>query len=95
MASGRPSLGEVVVKTMVIHTITYFIIGFAAFASFGYAHKFAEPDIRSLMRQTDEPLVMAGPALAELQELHLKGTKVTEAGIRELQKAHPKVKVER
>jgi Leucine-rich repeat (LRR) protein len=34
-------------------------------------------------------------ALTQLQELNLKGTKVTETGIQELQKALPKVKVER
>jgi hypothetical protein len=58
MAPGRPSLGEGVVKTMVAHTVTYFLIGLAAFWCFGYARKFAEPGVRSLMRQTDEPLVM-------------------------------------
>jgi hypothetical protein len=69
LASGQPSLGEVVVKTMVTHTVTYFLIGLAAFWSFGYAHKFAEPDIRSLMRQTDEPLVMAGPLFQPIRGL--------------------------
>jgi hypothetical protein len=37
MAPGRPSLGEIVVKTMVTHTVTYFLIGLAAFWSFDYA----------------------------------------------------------
>jgi hypothetical protein len=54
-------LGEVVVKTMVTHTVTYFIIGLAAFWCIDYAQTFAEPGVRSLMRQTDEPVVMAGP----------------------------------
>jgi hypothetical protein len=69
LASGRPSLGEVVVKTVVTHTVTYFIIGLAAFWSFGYARKFAKPDIRLLMRQTDEPLVMAGPLFQPIRGL--------------------------
>jgi hypothetical protein len=54
---------------MVTHTVTYFIIGLAAFWSFGYAHKFAEPGVRSLMRQTDEPLVMAGPLFQPIRGL--------------------------
>src|SRR5262245_3848106 len=69
LASGRPSLGEVVVKTMVTHTVTYFIIGLAAFWCFDYADKFAEPGVRSLMRQTDEPLVMAGPLFQPIRGL--------------------------
>ena len=69
MAPGRSSLGELVVKTMVTHTVTYFLIGLAAFWSFGYARKFAEPGVRSLMRQTDEPLVMAGPLFQPIRGL--------------------------
>ena len=61
MAPGRPSLGEVVVKTTVTHTVTYFLIGLAAYWSFDYARRFAEPGARPLLRQADEPLVMAGP----------------------------------
>src|SRR5712692_1767947 len=69
LAPGRPSLGEVVVKTIVTHTVTYFLIGLAAFWCFGYARKFAEPGVRSLMRQTDEPLVMAGPLFQPIRGL--------------------------
>ena len=69
MVPGRPSLGEVVVKTTVTHTVTYFLIGLAAFWSFGYARQFAEPGARPLMRQTDEPLVMAGPLFQPIRGL--------------------------
>ena len=69
MAPGRPSLGEVVVKTIVTHTLTYFLVGLAAFWCFDYARKFAEPGVRSLMRQTDEPLVMAGPLFQPIRGL--------------------------
>ena len=69
MAPGRPSLGELVVKTIVTHTLTYFLVGLAAFWSFAYARKFAEPGVRSLMRQTDDPLVMAGPLFQPIRGL--------------------------
>src|SRR6516162_10046999 len=69
MAPGRPSLGELVVKTMVTHTVTYFLIGLAAFWSFDYARTFAEPGARSLMRQTDDPLVIAGPLFQPIRGL--------------------------
>jgi hypothetical protein len=41
----------------------------AAFWSFGYARKFAEPGVRSLMRQADEPLVMAGALFRPIRGL--------------------------
>jgi hypothetical protein len=69
MAPRRPSFGEVVVKTIVVHTVTYFLVGLTAFWFFDYARKFAEPGVRSLMRQTDEPLVMAGPLLQPIRGL--------------------------
>src|SRR6516225_3705498 len=69
MVRGRPSLAEVVAKTMVTHTVTYFLIGLAAFWCFGYTRKFVEPGVRSLMRQTDEPLVMAGPLFQPIRGL--------------------------
>ena len=69
MAPGRPSLGELVVKTMVTHTVTYFLIRLAAFWCFDYARQFAEPGARSLMRQTDDPLVMAGPLFQPIRGL--------------------------
>jgi hypothetical protein len=62
-------LGQLVLKTIVTHTVTYFLIGLAAFWSFGYARKFAEPGVRSLMRQVDEPLVMAGPLFQPIRGL--------------------------
>jgi hypothetical protein len=62
-------LGAVVVKTMVAHTVSYFLIGMAAFWGFDYARKFAEPGVRSLMRPTNEPLVMAGPLFQPIRGL--------------------------
>jgi hypothetical protein len=69
MIPERPSLGEVVVKTTVAHTVTYFLVGLAAFWFFDYARKFADPGVRSLMRQTDEPWVMAGPLFQPIRGL--------------------------
>lgn len=64
-----PSLREVVVKTMVAHTVTYFVVGLAAFWAFDYARTFAEPGVRALMRPTDDPLVMAGPLFQPIRGL--------------------------
>lgn len=48
-------------KTVVIHTVTYFLVGIMAFTVFDYGTHFASPELAGLMRQTDDPLVRAGP----------------------------------
>jgi hypothetical protein len=46
---------------MVVHTVTYFAVGLLAFTVLDYSARFAEPSISCFMRQTDDPLVAAGP----------------------------------
>lgn len=57
----RPTLLEVIVKAGIIHTISYLIMGFLAYTLFDYEHLYAETSLKLLMRQVNEPLVMAGP----------------------------------
>ncbi len=47
-------------RTIIAHTVTYFFIGLLAYTAFNYSERFADPLISSYMRQTDDPLVMAG-----------------------------------
>jgi hypothetical protein len=54
------SLWSVVAKTTVAHTLTYFLVGLAAFSLFDYTTGLADPALSSLMRPTDDPLVQAG-----------------------------------
>jgi hypothetical protein len=68
-AISRPSLGGVVVKTIVAHTVTYFLVGLAAFWSLDYTRTFAEPGVESLMRPTDDPQVMVGPLFQPIRGL--------------------------
>jgi hypothetical protein len=64
-----PHTWPVVVKTMVVHTVTYFVIGVLAFLAFDYRHLFAETELRFLMRPTTDPLVMAGPLFQPIRGL--------------------------
>ena len=61
MDKSRPSIIEVIIKTIVTHTVTYFIMGLLALLIFDYGSLFAETGLNLLMRQTSETLVMAGP----------------------------------
>jgi hypothetical protein len=60
MPEKTPTLWEIISKTTVIHTLTYFVIGLIAFSLFDYSERFADPALSSLMRSTDDPLVQAG-----------------------------------
>ncbi len=62
-----PSFRSLVVKTIVTHTITYFVFGVLALFVFDYASLFTETDLRFIMRPTSDPMVMAGPLLQPIR----------------------------
>ena len=56
-------------KTMVVHTVTYSFMGILAYNFLHYAEQFARPDMAVWMRQTTDPLVMAGPLFQPIRGL--------------------------
>lgn len=64
-----PSFVEVTLKAVVVHTVTYFGVGLLAFTLLDYAALFAEPEMQSWLRQTNDPIVALGPALQPLRGL--------------------------
>jgi hypothetical protein len=62
MNADAPTLRETVVKTMVAHTLTYFVVGALAFFTLSYAKTvYADPSVAASSRPTTDPMVMAGP----------------------------------
>ena len=61
MSQTRPTLIETVVKTIVTHTVTYFVMGLLASTILDYARFFADSSLNLMMRQTNDPWVMVGP----------------------------------
>jgi len=58
----RPlTLTRLVIRTVVVHTITYFVAGVLAYTLGGYEKAFSQPPLSYFMRPTSDPLVMAGP----------------------------------
>src|SRR6266508_4833197 len=55
------SFSSIAVKTTLIHTVTYFVIGLLSFLFLDYSARYADPTVAVALRQTDHPLVMAGP----------------------------------
>ncbi len=73
MTKRGPTLGEILIKSMVVHTLTYFCVGLLAFTFFDYSAKFADPAISCLMRQTNDPWVMAGVLFQPIRGLLFGG----------------------
>ena len=61
------TFASISIKTMAVHTVTYFIVGLFSFVLLDYSTRYADPVVASLMRQTDHPLVAAGPAFQLLR----------------------------
>ena len=57
----RLSLSSLTVKTVIVHTITYFVAGVLAYTLGDYETTFSQPPLSYLMRPTSDPWVMAGP----------------------------------
>lgn len=60
MNAAAPTLSSLTIKTVVIHTVTYFAVGVLAYNLGDYAKTFSEPPLSHFMRPTSDPLVMAG-----------------------------------
>ena len=56
----RITLPSLTMKTIVVHTVTYFIAGILALKINGYDKMYAQPPLSYLMRQTTDPIVTAG-----------------------------------
>lgn len=61
MPHNKLTLSVLTLKTVIVHTITYFVAGVLAYTLGGYEKTFAEPPLSYFMRPTTDPLVMAGP----------------------------------
>jgi hypothetical protein len=57
------SLASISLKTMLVHTVTYFALGLISSTVFDYATRYSDPLLGNFMRQINHPLVAAGPML--------------------------------
>ena len=71
MPGQRPSLLETVLKTIVVHTLTYFLLGIMTSTFFDYTARFSDPVIAAYFRQTSDPIVMAGVLFQPIRGLLL------------------------
>jgi hypothetical protein len=69
MNADAPTFRETIVKTMVAHTITYFLVGVLAFLALDYTARFSDASVAAYSRPTSDPLVMAGPFFQPIRGL--------------------------
>jgi hypothetical protein len=69
MESQEHTPSGIILKTTIVHTVTYFVIGPLAFTVFDYSAKFADPVVAGMLRQTDHPPVSAGPLFQVIRGL--------------------------
>ncbi len=61
MIAERSGLTGTVGKTILAHTVTYFIVGAIAFVTLDYSTRYAVPAVAAFARSMDDPLVTTGP----------------------------------
>jgi hypothetical protein len=62
MKESQITLFGLTLKTIVAHTLTYFLVGLVSSIVFNYAADFARPELRTFMRQIGDPIIALGPA---------------------------------
>lgn len=67
--AGYLSFLSISIKSILVHTVTYFVIGFISFSVFDYSTRYADPLLGNFMRQTDHVLVAAGPLFQVIRGL--------------------------
>jgi len=61
------SFSSIAFKTTLVHTVTYFVIGLLSFLFLDYSARYADPTVALALRQTDHPMVAAGPLFQVLR----------------------------
>lgn len=67
MSTPQLNFWVLTLKTIVAHTITYFLVGLVAFTVLNYTELYARPEVAAYMRQTSDPIVALGPALQPIR----------------------------
>ena len=61
------TFSSVASKTMLVHTVTYFVVGLLSFLLLDYSTRYADPIVSASLRQTNHPMVTAGPLFQVLR----------------------------
>jgi hypothetical protein len=65
----HPGLAELIGKTIVSHSVTYFVMGILAYTFLDYREVFSSPYMACWMRSLDDPIIPAGPLFQPIRGL--------------------------
>lgn len=63
MNISQPSFWSILYRTIIAHTVTYFVTGVVASILLGYATRIIRPDVAPLIRKMTDPVLMASPLI--------------------------------
>jgi len=69
MKNSQTTLSALILKTSVVHTVTYMFMGFFALNFLNYHQAFSSGPLAGFMRPTTHPLVALGPMLQPIRGL--------------------------
>lgn len=69
MEQTQPGFPGLALRTIITHTVTYFVMGLLAVTFLDYAERFARPEMACWMRPVSDRLVMAGPLFQPIRGL--------------------------
>jgi hypothetical protein len=61
MNSSQPSFRSILYRTIISHTVTYFVTGVVASILLGYATRMIRPDVAPIIRKITDPILIASP----------------------------------
>jgi hypothetical protein len=67
--TSRPTIASLIVKTGIVHTLTYMFMGILAFNFLNYTQAFSSGPLACFMRPTSDPLIMLGPLFQPIRGL--------------------------
>lgn len=63
----HPSFRSILYRTIVTHTVTYFVTGVVASILLGYATRMIRPDVAPIIRNVTDPILVASPLFQPLR----------------------------
>jgi len=67
MTNPQPSFWSILYRTVISHTVTYFITGVVASILLGYTTRMTRPDLAPIIRNIMDPILMASPLFQPLR----------------------------
>ena len=71
MNHSQPSFWSILYRTILTHSVTYFLIGILASIFLGYSERMLRPDIAPIIRQITDPILMVSPWIQPIRALLL------------------------